>query len=357
MVNTATTATLGVLFLLLSVATTLLMYYLWGFPFHKETRTSEAPRWLLRTHRIMGYTYAAIYVVMMTQMVPRMWQYQVEFPPRTVAHLLFGYLIGILLLLKIVILRFFRHFEESMPYVGTALLICSLLLGGLSLPFAYRESALAHSAVGGDAFGLQNRRRVGELLPEGHFPADAPLSELSSVNSLQAGRAVLLQKCVTCHDLRTVLERPRTPEDWVETVSRMAEKPTLSAPIPREDQWHVSAYLIAITPDLQRSLKEKQRSLREKRNAMAAPTPVAPPLTGSERAPNGSPPGADRQIAETTFRQVCSQCHALSEVDNAPPKTAADVTALLARMVKNGMRADPHQTTLIRDYLISKYTK
>ena len=39
----------------------------------------------------------------------------------------------------------------------------------------------------------------------------------------------------------------------------MAEKPALFAPISEQDQWHVSAYLIAIAPRLQKSAKSKKQ--------------------------------------------------------------------------------------------------
>ena len=42
----------------------------------------------------MGYAYLTIYVVLMVQMIPRLWQYQVELPARTVVHLSMGGLIG-----------------------------------------------------------------------------------------------------------------------------------------------------------------------------------------------------------------------------------------------------------------------
>src|SRR5580704_8498441 len=202
--NIVTSAALGVVFLILGGAATFLMYYLWGFPFDKATRTSSAPRSLMRLHRILGYTYAVIYLFMMTQMVPRMWQYQVELPPRTVAHLLLGFLIGIILLLKIAIMRFFRHFEEWMPTLGTLLFVCTVLLLGLSLPSAYREGTLASSAVGGGVYSAENRKRVAELLPEAGLPTGTPLAELSTEAGLRKGRAVLLDQCVRCHDLKTV---------------------------------------------------------------------------------------------------------------------------------------------------------
>ncbi len=257
--NTVTSATLGVLFLLLSFAATVLMFYLWGFPFDKATRKSEAPKWLMRTHRFIGYAYGLIYLVMMSQMVPRMWQYQVELPPRTVAHLLLGFLIGIILLVKLLILRFFRHLEEWMPYLGTALFACTVMLLGLSLPFAYRERVLAANTTGGDVFSSENRKRLAALLPQASFPAETPLNELTTVSSLNAGRTILLNKCVSCHDLKTVLAQPRTPSNWLATVTRMAEKPALSGPITKSEQWQVSAYLIAITPDLEKSMPAPQK--------------------------------------------------------------------------------------------------
>ena len=235
------------------------MFYLWGFPFDMTTRKSEAPKWLMRTHRFIGYAYGLVYLLMMWQMVPRMWQYQVELPPRTVAHLLLGFLIGILLFVKLLILRFFRHLEEWMPYLGTALFACTVMLLGLSLPFAYRERILAANSTGGDVFSSENRKRVAVLLPQANFPAEAPLPQLTTTASLNTGRSILLNKCVTCHDLKTVLAQPRTPSGWVATVTRMAEKPALSGPITKSEQWQVSVYLIAITPDLVKSMPTPQR--------------------------------------------------------------------------------------------------
>jgi cytochrome c2 len=268
----------------------------------------------------------------MTQMVPRMWQYQVELPPRTVAHLTLGLLIGVILIVKIVILRFFRHLEEWMPYLGTGLFVSTVLLLGLSLPFVFRERALASQALGGGAFSPRNRKRVADLISEAHFPAGTPLTELSTEASLRAGQSVLLEKCVRCHDLKTVLERPRSPSEWVSTVSRMAEKPALFAPISEKDQWYVSAYLIAITPDLQKS----EKALKQAEDPALAL-------------------GMDATASRAAFNRVCSQCHSTTKIDNAPPKTAADVPALLQRMTNNGMRASPQEIRLIETYLNKTY--
>ena len=261
--STATSTILGLIFLGLGNASVFLMYKLWGYPFDHETRTSAAPKSLMFVHRAIGYAYLILYIFMMWHMVPRLWNYQVELPPRTVAHLMLGITIGVLLLVKISILRFFRHFEEAMPYIGTVLLICTYLLIGLSIPFTLRESTLR-------VFSDASIERTHTRLQMAGLPPDAPLDKLATRRKLREGQDVLLKKCVQCHDLRTILARPRTPPDGVRTVDRMAIKPMVGEPISLEDQWTVSAYLIAITPELQVSAKEQRRQRMQASQAQNA---------------------------------------------------------------------------------------
>ena len=65
--------TLGVAFLALALALTFLMFYLWRFPYDHSAHRSSAPRSLVRLHRLLGYAYVAVYVVLMWEMVPRLW--------------------------------------------------------------------------------------------------------------------------------------------------------------------------------------------------------------------------------------------------------------------------------------------
>ena len=58
-------------------------------------------------HRILGLCYLELYLLLMAQMVPRVFDYQVEFSTRTVAHLMLGVSIGLLLIVKLSIIRFF----------------------------------------------------------------------------------------------------------------------------------------------------------------------------------------------------------------------------------------------------------
>ncbi len=85
---------LGIAFLVIGVASTLLMFHLWGCPYDKEKLKSSVPAFWLFVHRAMGWPFVALYVYLMIKMVPRMWNYQIEFPARTVMHLTLGMAIG-----------------------------------------------------------------------------------------------------------------------------------------------------------------------------------------------------------------------------------------------------------------------
>ena len=375
--STATSTIFGLIFLGLANASVFLMYKLWGYPFDHETRTSAAPKSLMFIHRAIGYAYLILYIFMMWHMVPRLWNYQVELPPRTVAHLMLGITIGVLLLVKISILRFFRHFEEAMPYIGTALLICTYLLIGLSIPFTLRESV---RQVSSSVFSDASIERTHTRLQMAGLPPDAPLDKLATRRKLREGQDVLLKKCVQCHDLRTILARPRTPPDWVRTVDRMAIKPMIGEPITLEDQWTVSAYLIAITPELQVSAKEQRRQrmqASQAQNALAVLTnpdevgdevivnpdevivnPDEVIVNPDEVEESDETPAEDVYDAEAArelFEITCSLCHDLSDVDNVPPTSEEETTELIARMIDNGLFLEEEDIKIIARYLNETY--
>jgi mono/diheme cytochrome c family protein len=353
-VDLALSVTLGLLFLVTAFASVFLMFHLWGYPFDKATRTSAAPPALMRLHRVLGWVYLILYLVMMSEMLPRLWQYQVELPPRTVVHVLLGFLIGLVLLLKISIIRFFRHLEEWMPVLGVILLACTVLLSGLSVPFALREFSLARSAVGGGVYSEENRDRVARLLPQAEMPEEAPLAELATKGSLRAGRDVLAGKCVVCHDLKTILVQPRTPSGWWKTVERMAIKPSFSAPMTDDELYVVTAYLIAISGDLQRSVKERRKGEDQKRAAVADVKDEAKSAALEGQA--GALPAFDEAAALKTYDTLCAQCHDLADVEAKPPRTAEEVKNLILRMIaENGMEAPKEDLDLVYLHMVKRF--
>ena len=356
----ALSVTLGLLFLITAFAAVFLMFHLWGYPFDKVARKSEAPPGLMRLHRVLGYVYVVLYLVMMSEMVPRLWTYQVELPPRTVAHICFGLMIGITLLLKITIIRWFRHLEEWMPVLGVLLLSFTVLLSGLSVPFALREYSLARSTVGGSVYSEENRERLKLLLPQADMPDNADLEEIATPHGLREGRDVLVTKCVVCHDLKTILVQPRSPSGWWKTVDRMALKPTFSEPMSLGEQYLVTGYLIAISGDLQKSVKELRAQEKKKNEALAdvkqEAKDVKAEATGADSSAGLDLPPFDEAEATKTYDKVCAQCHDLSDVDAKPPESAEEVKNLILRMIgENGMEATKEELDLVYLYMVKKY--
>ncbi len=347
MMSSSTSAIFGLIFLGLANASVFLMFKLWGYPFNKETHKSEAPRSLVLLHRCLGYAYAILYVFMMWYMVPRLWNYQVELPPRTVAHLMLGITIGVLILVKVAILRFFRHFEESMPYIGVSLLICTYLLIGLSVPFTFRETVLRTQTR---AYSDEGIARTRQLIETAELPAEAPLDELASKRKLREGQRVLQHKCVVCHDLRTILVKPRTPPDWVRLVHRMAIKPVIGEPITQTEEWSVSTYLIAITPDIKTAVKQ-QREEKMRADEAKAALQIASTTMADESTTIATADSYDEVGAKALFEDKCSQCHDLSDAIDFPPHSKEETTEIITRMIDNGLYLEEEDIELITRYM------
>jgi mono/diheme cytochrome c family protein len=350
--DTLVNAVLGLVFFGLALVGTFLMFKLWGYPFDHNTLKSEAPRSLMMLHRVIGYAYFAIYLYLMSQMVPRIWSYQIELPARTVAHMCLGFAIGAILIVKISVVRFFKHLESQMvPLLGTALFICTALLIGLSVPFTLRASYASHGSSG-TAFSQEGIDRVKRLLPAAGFPKEVRPDQLATERNLRAGRIVLLSKCVQCHDLRTVLVRPRTPEDWVRTVHRMADRAVFE-PISDGEERNVAMYLIMVSPDLQKSAQERRdQQISDQKSK-----------EGSELAlnamtlPESATATMDLAKARKVFEATCSQCHKSEAIEKSPPATADDARHLLARMINNGLKASQEDLQQTLFYIIKTYPK
>ncbi|MGA2581877.1 MAG: cytochrome c [Tepidisphaeraceae bacterium] len=345
-----TNTILGMAFLVLAIAATFLMYHLWGYPFDHEKLKSSAPPRLMLLHRILGYGYVSIYVILMTQMVPRLWRYQVEFPARTVLHIAFGMLIGVLLIIKIAIVRYFKHLEGALvPFLGTSLLICTVLVLGLSVPFSLRLLYVERHAPGGSAFGEENLQRVSMLLSHAQLPGDVPLAELVTPEGLHMGQSVLMTGCLQCHDLRTVLAKPRTPDEWIDVVRRMSQRSSALQPITAREQQYVIAYLVAISPELRLGVADERG--QEQSHAMAQE--IAKNIA-TEPAPVGEINLAD---SRRVFEISCVQCHALTLVEQHPPRSQKQAEELVNRMVDNGLDLPDADLQKIIFYLKTTYAK
>ena len=131
--------------------------------------------------------------------------------------------------------------------------------------------------------------------------------------------------------MRTLLARPRTRQNWHSTMVRMVDRAKLVSPMTEDEQWAVTAYMVAISPDLQRSAA-KQREV-EGQEAAAGEAALSLAEVGEE---NGD---YDADQARTLVETQCSLCHPFALVGATPPASGEAAREPVQRMFKNGMMA------------------
>ncbi len=340
---------LGIAFLGLALVAMLLQAWLWGPQYwDAEKKKSLAPRLWVNVHRAVGFAYVAIYVVMMWNMVPRLWQYQFELPARTIMHAVAAISIGVLLLTKIGIIRFFRHFEEATPKIGFGIMLCTVILAVLSVPYALR----AHD-ISGKTLDPQNIERVERILASLDLQGKPEPKSLVTREAFSHGREILVKKCTPCHDMRTVLVRPRTGNGWHSVTTRMLDKPSIvGEALEERDVPFVTAYLVAITPDLQKSMKQRKETERKRAAMSRNIVKRAVDDSGAVAAPY------DANAAKEAFDARCSECHGIEEVEEYGGGTREDWSEVISRMVREEeAEVSSEDAAQISQYLANLYPK
>jgi len=103
---------------------------------------STAPRSWTNVHRALGYLFVLTYAALLFEMLPRAWEFRVA-TPLSVVHGILGLLIGVILAVKIAIIRRFRRFGLWLPWLGGALAVTTLATVGLG--FVRRGKCFSHS--------------------------------------------------------------------------------------------------------------------------------------------------------------------------------------------------------------------
>lgn len=183
-------ALLTVLFLLLGLGAVTVMLLRLGRPDVPPT-----PR-LLLLHRVFGWGFTAIFLVMLATMFDRFYAYWEEDPARIVAHYSAAFALMLILLLKVSIPRFFPGFRKHLFFLGTSLYLVAFLVAA---------SALSHYLVR----MTQNQPYISHAV-------------LSAAPDLELGKQLTIDRCRTCHVLDSVL-RTRTAIEWEKVVGSMAK--------------------------------------------------------------------------------------------------------------------------------------
>jgi hypothetical protein len=65
----------------------------------------------------------------------------------------------------------------------------------------------------------------------------------------------------------------------------------------------------------------------------------------------------DMTASQEVFDDVCTQCHTLANVEKNPPANEAEATALVNRMIDNGMDISEDEFQQVVFYLTRKYAR
>ena len=182
-----------------------------------------------------------------------------------------------------------------------------------------------------------------EQLPGIGYEAEM-IDEMASRRGLFAGRELLRSKCVQCHDLRTILARPRTAQVWRDTVERMANRASIVSGFSEKEKWQITAYLIAITPTLQNSVMEQRKQLDASADSAAA-------MQKASAMVRTDAVNFDVAAARQVFDSKCSLCHTQELALQRTFDSADDVSQLVARMVANGLGATADELEQIVRYI------
>ena len=195
-----------------------LMAWLWRFPMVPDPTgrdpngVSTAPRSWTNVHRVLGYVFTLAYVALLVEMVPRAWEHQ-EATGWGVAHGALGALVGVLLAVKILVIRRFRRFGHRLPWIGGALAVATWLVVALA---------------------------VGPL-----WTVLQPSTPLSA--DLAEGRALLATRCLQCHGASVIAGEDEDADGWDDVTEEMqdnaAERPG-ATPITESERRRITAYLV-----------------------------------------------------------------------------------------------------------------
>ncbi|MCA9637473.1 MAG: c-type cytochrome, partial [Myxococcales bacterium] len=163
------------------------------------------------------------------------------------------------------------------------------------------------------------------------------------------GRQVLVRKCITCHDMRTILAKPRTAKGWMSINERMLEKPAVFGEALDPDEIpFVTAYLVAITPDIQRSAKSR----RDEDRALAA---RADALVDAMHDAEVGGAAVDEKLGAELVEKKCVDCHGMEDVEAHGGDDASGWRSVVAAMVDEGAEISEDEINVLAAYLALKY--
>jgi len=128
MLHASLSAALGSLFVLLAGANVWVML-------HASSRSKDhvAHGRLMRAHRLGGYAFILLFCVFLYFMALRIKGVSDELPPRLTFHFILALLLIPILLVKVLIARYYRHYSSALLFLGVTIFALSFALVAMNL--------------------------------------------------------------------------------------------------------------------------------------------------------------------------------------------------------------------------------
>jgi cytochrome c5 len=122
----------------------------------------------------------------------------------------------------------------------------------------------------------------------------------------------------------------------------------------------VTAYLVAITPDIQASRKrkveeERTREAVEQKTVAAMAMPATPPESSGMAA--GTSLAVDEAKGKAILDSRCMDCHELDEIESFGGADVAGWSKVITDMVEEGAEITEEEARTLAPYLASIYAK
>jgi hypothetical protein len=151
----------------------------------------------MKLHKIMGWLFVVLFLVMFSFMLPRMDDFWEESAPRIAIHVALSVALLFLLAVKILVARYFKRLAKNLFLLGivvygTGFTLVSISGGYYIARLLSRTPYIAHSELDGHLF-------------------DETL-----------GKEFFITRCSLCHSLDRIM-RFRSVESWEEVINEMVE--------------------------------------------------------------------------------------------------------------------------------------
>jgi len=185
MLHASLSAFLGSLFVLLAGANVWVML-------HASSRSKDhaAHTRLMWAHRLGGYTFILLFCVLFYFMALRIKGSSDELPPRLTFHIILALLLIPILLVKVLIARYYRHYSSALLFLGVTIFALSFALVAMNLvPYLLGRAAAGVPAPVSVGFVLTVCNGLGFLLlrrPRQRTPAGSRAIPNASTDGLTA---------------------------------------------------------------------------------------------------------------------------------------------------------------------------